>query len=241
MSAHICGNSGSVLAVVPMSSTSTPAHAQPDDGTGRRHPVVGVGPPHPAVQRLGGDHQAVGRLLALPAEAVDLGGQRGQPVGFVAAKMRDAAQLRHRTRGGQRGQRRHRRCQLADLVQVDVEAAVGLRTLHLQVGITMADNRTQLLQDCQDGVGGLHAGRRPPRHAHGSAADHRGRQERHRVGEVGLDVPVPWLRSGRGRPATGWRGCRRRRRLRRAALPPSSPRAAPTAPTRRCARSSARR
>ena len=66
-------------------------HPQPDDRAGRRHPVVGVGPPHAGVQGPRGDDQPVGGLLALPAEAVDFGAQCGQPVGFVAAQMRDSA------------------------------------------------------------------------------------------------------------------------------------------------------
>ena len=85
------------------------------------------------MQRPRGDDQTVGCFLALSAEAVDLGAQRGQPIGFVAAQMGDPGQLRHRARCGQRGQRRHRRGQLADIVQVDVEAAVASGPLHLEI------------------------------------------------------------------------------------------------------------
>lgn len=45
-----------------------------------------------AVQRARGDDEAVVRLLGLPAEARDLGRERGQAVGLVAAQVRDAAQ-----------------------------------------------------------------------------------------------------------------------------------------------------
>ena len=44
-----------------------------------------------------------------PPRRVDLGAQRGQPVGLVAAQMGDTGQPRHRAGRGQRGQRRHRR------------------------------------------------------------------------------------------------------------------------------------
>ena len=54
------------------------------------------------------------------AEAAELGGQRGQPVGLVAADVRDAAQVA-RARG-QRAQRGDRRRELAVVVQVDVDA-----------------------------------------------------------------------------------------------------------------------
>jgi len=68
-------------------------HPQPDDGTRGRHPMVGIRPPHPAVQRTGGDHQAVECFLALPAEAVDFGGQCREPVGFMPTQMRYPAEL----------------------------------------------------------------------------------------------------------------------------------------------------
>jgi len=81
----------------------------------------------------GGDPEAVGRFLASPSQPVDFGGQRRKPVGFVAAQMRDPAELRHRTFRGQRRERRDGGRQLADVVQIDLEAAVLLRALHLQV------------------------------------------------------------------------------------------------------------
>ena len=91
MSAHICGKSGSVLAVGADVLDLDTRHAQADDGARRRHPVVGVGAPHPAVKRPRGDDEPVGGLLALAAEPVELGAQRGEPVGLVAAQVRDAA------------------------------------------------------------------------------------------------------------------------------------------------------
>ena len=54
------------------------------------------------------------------AEAVDLGGQRGEPVGLVAAQVPDAAQAAggaaRAAHGGDDGG------QLADVAQVDVDA-----------------------------------------------------------------------------------------------------------------------
>ena len=61
-----------------------------------------------------------------------------------------------------------------------------------------------------DGVGGLHAGPRPARHPHRTAGDDRRGQERHRVGQVGLDGPVPRRNRARLRRASGCPGCRRR-------------------------------
>lgn len=39
------------------------------------------------------DAQAVGKLLGMPAEPGDLGDERGEPVGLVAAEVGDAREL----------------------------------------------------------------------------------------------------------------------------------------------------
>ena len=151
-------------------------------------------------------------------------------------------ELRHRAVGGQRGQRRDRGRQLADVVQVDIEPAVELRALHLQIRIYLwrtAEPSFSRMPRMASAGWMLTCGQ--PVDPHDPAADHCRGQERHGVGQVGLDDPVPrGDRAGRDPPAVGLRR-RRRRRRRRAASTPSSRRAAPTAPTRRCARSSARR
>ena len=72
---------------------------QPDDGARGRHPVVGIGAPHAAVQWPRRDTQAVGCFLALPAETVDFGAQRREPVGLVASQVGDPAEVRHRAVG----------------------------------------------------------------------------------------------------------------------------------------------
>ena len=64
-----------------------------DDRARGGHPVISVGLPDSTVHLLRGDDQAVVGFLALPADAVDLCAQRGEPVGFVAAQVCDAAQL----------------------------------------------------------------------------------------------------------------------------------------------------
>ncbi len=85
-----------------------------------RHPVVGVGVPGAAVQGGGTDREAVVVLVDVAAEAGELGGERGEPVGLVAADVGDPAQVRRSV--GQRAQRGHRRRQLAVVVQVEVDA-----------------------------------------------------------------------------------------------------------------------
>ena len=121
-------------------------------------------------------------------------------------------QLRHRTRRGERGQRRNRTAPVR-------RRRAGRRRSRRRLATpctsryesAVPDNGTQLLEDAEDGVGGLRAGRWPARDAHDPAARDRGREERHRVGQVGLDHPVPCGDLGRATPASGWPGCRRRR------------------------------
>ena len=73
-------------------STSTPSTALPTMTRGVRHPVVGVGLELPAVQRCGRDAQSVVVLVDRRPETAELDGQGGEPVGLVAADVRDAAQ-----------------------------------------------------------------------------------------------------------------------------------------------------
>ena len=62
------------------------------------------------------------------AEPAQLGGKRGQPVGLVAADVRDATQARRGV--GERAQRGDRGRELADVVQVGVDAQDGVRAVH---------------------------------------------------------------------------------------------------------------
>ena len=99
--------SGIVLAVVATSSTSHARHPEPDERARGGHPVVLVRVPGAAGQRPRRDDEPVRRLLRLPAQPRDLGGQRGEPVGLVAAQVRDAAQPGGGVgQGGERGDRR---------------------------------------------------------------------------------------------------------------------------------------
>ncbi len=77
-----------------MSSTSTPGYGQAEDGAGRGHAVVGVAVDDAAVQRGGPDDEAVGGLLRVAAEPVDLRHEGGEPVRFVPAEVGDAAEPR---------------------------------------------------------------------------------------------------------------------------------------------------
>ena len=66
------------------------------------------------------DLQPVRRLGDVAAEAAELGGERGEPVGLVAADVRHPADP-GRARG-QRGEGGDGRGELAGVVQVDVDA-----------------------------------------------------------------------------------------------------------------------
>ena len=169
-----------------------PGHDQPDHRARGGHPVVGVGPPRPPghrAQRPGPDLQAVGVLGHRAAQGVDLGGQRGDPVGLVAAHVGDAAQPGRPV--GERGQRGHHRGQLADLGQVDVDAVQPGRPAHGHargVEVHLAAHRAQQVEDGRAGLGGV---LRPAGDGHRAAGDDRGGQERRRAGQVRLDVQSP--------------------------------------------------
>ena len=78
-----------------MSSTATPGTTSPTQRARGRHPVVGVGVPRPVRGRAAArpDRPARRRSRSTsPPSAVELGGERGEPVGLVAAEVRDAAQ-----------------------------------------------------------------------------------------------------------------------------------------------------
>ena len=92
---------------------------------------------------------------------------------------------------GQRREHRHRRGELADVAQVDVESRVGLRPAHFKVRIRLFHNGIQLPKDAQNRLGGLDAGRRPAGDANRARADHGRGDERDGIGQVRFDVPVP--------------------------------------------------
>ena len=105
-----------VLAVVAMSSTSTPGTARPEDGAGGGHAVVRVAVHDAAVQRGRADDESVGGFFGVAAEAVDFGDEGGEPVRFVAAEVGDAAQPRGA--GGEGAQRGDGGREFAGLVEV---------------------------------------------------------------------------------------------------------------------------
>ena len=93
------------------------------------------------------------RFLDIAAERGDVGGDRGQPVGFVAAQMADAAQPAGAV--GEHGHRGDGRGQLADVVQVDVDAAQLIRPGDRQPVRVQLDGGAHRGQDAPDGVAGL--------------------------------------------------------------------------------------
>ena len=207
--------------VVAMSSTSTPGTRRPDDRARGGHPVVVVGVEPPAVQGRGRDAQAVLGLGHLRAEAVELGGERGEPVGLVAADVGDAADPRggvgeRGERGDDRASARRRRagrcrCRRSSPLPVTVSPS---RSRPTSAPIVSRISRRS--------VAGLSRVLRPARHAHRAARDQRRGEEGPGVGEVRLDGDVEGADLGRARRATCSARCRRRSRRRRAASRPSS-------------------
>ena len=120
------GNCGIVLAVVPMSSISTPVDRETDERAGRGKTVVVVRAPAAAVQLARHDADAVLELVSLAAEAAQLADERGDAVGLVAADVPDAVD---RGRAfGERGEREDRGGQLAGGGEVEIDALDAVRT-----------------------------------------------------------------------------------------------------------------
>ena len=133
--------------------------------------------------------------LDCAAEAVELGGQGRQPVGLVAADVGDAAEPRRRV--GERGEGGDDRGELADVVQVDVEAASWPRPADGEPGPVEAHLGAHRVEDVAERVTGLGGVLRPARHPHPAAGDQRRGEERRGVGQVGLDLDVEGVDLGR--------------------------------------------
>ena len=114
-------NCGRVFAVVADVLDLDAGDDEADDRAGRRHPVVVVAAPDAAVERARLDAQAVLELGDGAAEAVDLGGERGEAVGLVVADVADAGDLARPV--GEGGDRDERRGELAAGRQVEGDAA----------------------------------------------------------------------------------------------------------------------
>ncbi len=126
------------------------------------HPVVGVGAEAAAVQVRRPDVEPVLGLGDVAAEPVELGRQRGEPVGLVPADVGDPAQVDGR--GGERAQRRDRRGQLADVVQVEVEAVHLAGSAHGQAVVGELDVGAHQPEDLAERVAGLGGRPRPVAH-----------------------------------------------------------------------------
>ncbi len=147
-----------------MSSTLDAVHREPEDDAGLRHPVVGVGAERAAVERRGPDREAVLGLGHVAAHRVELGGQRGEPVGLVPADVRDPAQVRGGV--GHQAERSDGGGQLADVVQVVVEPVQGARAGHGQALVGELGAAAHQRDDLAQRVPGLGGGPRPVQDGH---------------------------------------------------------------------------
>ena len=91
-----------------------------DDRAGGRHPVVLVAAPDAAVQGRGAISRPSSSSVTAPPSRDDLGRERGEPVGLVAAQVPDAGDAARRV--GEGGERHDRGSELARRRQVEVDA-----------------------------------------------------------------------------------------------------------------------
>ena len=203
------GTPGASWRSSPTSSTRTPGDRQADHRAGRRQPVVVVGWKTPPCSGRGPDAQPSAVSVTSPPSSLISLGERRQPVGLVAADVRDAAQ---RATGSRRARPARRdRGQLADLAQVDVDARGSGRCRRRSDPPRSAARRPPIsvkVRAARRRAGCVCV--RPARHGHPAAGHQRRRQERRGVGQVRLDVPSRPRRAARARPAR--RPARRRPR-----------------------------
>ena len=126
---------------------------------------------------------------ASPPSAAQLADERRDAVGLVAADVPDAVERRRAV--GERGQREDRGGQLAGRREVEIDALDAARTGGDGERAAAADDlRAHERQDLGEHRARLRGVRGPARHRHRAAGDHRRREERRGVGQVGLDRDV---------------------------------------------------
>ena len=153
--------------------TPTPGHPQPDERARGGHPVVVVRVPRRRrVSGRGVMTSPSDVCSACPPSRVISVGQRGEPVGLVAAQVRDAAQP---GRGvGQRGEGGDRRRELAGGVQVEVDAVDRAGAGHAQHVAVQPRGGAHALEDPgQQARRAAWCAVGQPGHAHGPAGDQR--------------------------------------------------------------------
>lgn len=131
------------------------------------------------------DPQPVLGLADVGAERRQFGGERGQPVGLVAAQVRHSGDDRRSL--GEAQQRRDHRRQLADVVQIQFDAGDRAAAGDRQAARVEFGGRAQDGRQAAQPVPGLRRPLRPARDPHRAAGRDRGGDERRRRREVRLD------------------------------------------------------
>ena len=200
---------GHGLGGAPHVVDSMPGTTSPTSAPGGGHPVVVVGAPEPAPPRSGGGRISRPSAVSvdIPAQRGELPRERGEPVGLVAAEVRDAAQPRRRV--GQHGERGDHGVSSPTSCR-STSSRAACRAPDGQPVRVGRDRRAEPLQHGQDRRARLGGVLRPAGDGDLAAGDRRGGEEHRGVGQVGFDGPVArGDRAGLDPP-----GVRRRRRRR---------------------------
>ena len=153
--------------------------------------MVVVGAEQASTQLVGrarADDEAVLGLGHVDSEGAELGRERGEAVGLVAADVGDAADARLTV--GQRAQRDDDGRQFRGLREIDVDAAQLLRAGDPQALTVKGARGAHALEHVTDLVARLRGVRGPVRHEHLTAGDGSSREEGPGVRQVGLDHDV---------------------------------------------------
>ena len=173
-----------------------------EDSSGLGHAVIGVAREHAAAQRPRIDGKAVLGLGDIAAKIVELGRQRGQPVGLVPPQVCDSPQPAGCL--GECGQCGDHGSQLAHIVEVDVEAVNDTGAMDCQGVLVESHVCTHPSQQVPQSVPGLGGAPWPAFNPDGATSDESRGQEWRGVGQVGLDSQVQTSqRSGLHVPGVG--------------------------------------
>ena len=193
---HSPTKSGSVLRVVPMSSTCTPGHAQADDRARGGHAVVVVAAETPAVQgcrrRCAARPRSRSPASPRPPSSAVRAARRSVSCPRMWATPRIHVGVDARA---------------ARAATVGVSSAASCRSMSMPTssplpttvrpGAVEAHVGAHRVEDLAQEVAGLGRVLRPAGHAHRAAGDERRRDEGPGVGQVGLDRHVEGVDLGR--------------------------------------------
>ena len=142
-----CSNSGIVLLVQPISSSTISGTSEAQQGSGLGHPMIGVGVPQIAPEHARVDRQPVVGLPDMTAKPTQLGLERSQPIGLMAADVCHTSQMARVI-----GEGRYCGddwCQLGGCIQIKIDSVDVVGALHSKVAAFQRHRGRQSAAGCR--------------------------------------------------------------------------------------------